>query len=122
MKPQSAFIIFVIVTDLILLISFFLFAVLDKPKVSENSEKSEKLAENLRDVCADQKCVRFCNNYSANEKNEFYSSASATQADHKNEFIGEPCDEMEIFDISHWNVTIMMVREMSSCVHENARE
>lgn len=121
MKPKSAFIIFVIITDLALLASFFIFAKFDRRENGEHLELNEKLAENLKDLCDSESCLRFCKNLTSDQKEDFYKFVINSKADGKNEVFGDPCDEMEIFDIQQWNVTITMVREMSSCVHENAR-
>lgn len=123
MKAQSAFIIFVIIADLVLLISFFIFAKFDKSENNENSELREKLAENLKDLCDSETCLRFCENLTADQKEDFYKSvinSINSNIDVKNELFGDPCGEMEVFNFQQWNVTIATVREMSSCVHENA--
>lgn len=120
MKSQSAFIIFVIIADLVLLTSFFLFAKFDKSENGENSELREKLAESLKDLCDNEPCLRFCESLTADQKEDFYKSVTNSNISVKNELFGDPCDEMEIFDFQQWNVTIATVREMSSCVHEKA--
>lgn len=120
MKAQSAFIIFVIIADLVLLTSFFIFAKFDKRENSENSESHEKLAENIKNICDSEPCLRFCERLTDDQKEDFYKSVINSNIAVKNELRGDPCDEMEVFDFQQWNVTITTVREMSSCVHENS--
>lgn len=116
MKPQSAFIVFIIVTNLILLTAFFIFTIFEKLQ-------KEKVSASLKNVCESEPCVNFCKKLSSDEKSDFYSSFLTDLNSEKwNDFNGFSCDKdkMDVLNLQQWNVTIMLVREMSLCVHENA--